>query len=221
MQNTLLPKAVLWDMDGTLVDTHEAHYQTWVDALAKHGVVIDRVQFAPLYGLSSQTIMESILGRDVPPELVKQVSEEKEAVYREGLRGNLTLLPGVPDWLARFSAAGIPQAVASSGPMENIRAVLHETHISHFFNEVCSSVGHPGKPDPWVFLEACRRLGVLPADALVIEDSAHGIQAANRAGCRCIGVSNQLTMQVAASASLVVANLALLNQEQVNNIFTN
>jgi len=219
MQNMLLPKAVLWDMDGTLVDTHEAHFQTWVDALAKRGVVIGREEFAPLYGLSSQTIMESILGRDVSAELVKQVSEEKEEVYRESLRGNLTLLPGVALWLARFSDAGIPQAVASSGPMENILAVLRETRIGHFFKEVCSSVGHPGKPDPWVFLEACHRLAVNPADVLVIEDSAHGIQAAKQAGCRCIGVSSQLTPQVAKSASLVVANLALLDSQQVNHLF--
>jgi HAD superfamily hydrolase (TIGR01509 family) len=219
MTNFRLPKAVLWDMDGTLVDTHEAHYQTWVNALAKHGVVITREQFAPLYGLSSQTIMESIIGPDVSPELVRVLTEDKESAYRDGLRGNLSLLPGVADWLARFSAAGIPQAVASAGPLANIQAVLTETHITHFFTEICSSVGHPGKPDPWVFFEACRVLGVETADALVIEDSPHGVQAASQAGCRCIAVSTQLTPRAAASASLVVPSLDKLTQQQVDQIF--
>ncbi|MBA4420310.1 MAG: beta-phosphoglucomutase [Anaerolinea sp.] len=209
------PSAILWDVDGVLLDTADEHYQSWVETLAIHGVNFSRQHFDRVYGMNNQSTIETLYGSDVSPQLVSQISEQKEEAYRKEIRGRVQLLPGVREWLERFTTAGIPQAVASSGPMENILAILEEARIRAHFATIVSAVGHPGKPDPWVFLEAVRQLNVDSCRVVVIEDSAAGVLAAHRAGLRCIAVSSTLTPQDSKTANLLVDRLDFVGFQDI------
>ena len=158
--SNIKPSGILWDMDGVLVDTADAHYQSWLDVLAPYGINFDRDIFNTTFGMNNQSIIYKLFGKDIPDEEFARISDEKELAFRTAIKGKVTLLPGVRDWLDCFYANHIPQAVASSAPMENIDAVLDETGIRSYFQAIISAFGMPGKPDPWVFLEAGKRLGV-------------------------------------------------------------
>lgn len=212
------PSGILWDMDGVLIDSAECHYQTWVDALAPYGVVYDRALFDSTFGMNNQSIIESFFGKDFPRDELLKLSNIKEAAYREAIHGRVELLPGVRMWLERFSEHTIPQAVASSGPLENIDAVLDETGIRPFFQAIVSGFGKAGKPDPWVFLEAGKRIGADPHTGIVIEDSPSGVLAAYRAGYRCIAVSNLLTAVESKTANLVVDRLDHVEFKDIEKI---
>lgn len=214
------PSAILWDMDGVLVDTALAHYISWADALRPYGIRLTRAQFDATYGMNNPSTLRVFMGGEVDAGLVRKISSVKENAFRLGIPGNIHLLPGVVDWLDRFSEAGIPQAVASSAPVENIDAVLDETGIRHYFSQVVPSSDHPGKPDPWVFNEAVRRLGSDPARTIVLEDSAHGVLAAHRAGCRCIAVSEMLKAEETKTADLWVHRLDQVKLDDIQMILS-
>jgi beta-phosphoglucomutase-like phosphatase (HAD superfamily) len=91
--------AVLWDMDGTLADTGELHFQTWKSAMQKIGYDLTREKFTATFGMNNQDILERLLGKPPTPELVAAISEEKEGEYRRLLPGRVSLLPGIRDWL--------------------------------------------------------------------------------------------------------------------------
>jgi HAD superfamily hydrolase (TIGR01509 family) len=209
------PSGILWDMDGVLVDSADCHYTSWVNALRPYGVEYTRSLFNSTFGMNNQSIIESIFGNGFPVEDFLKISNGKEAAYREAVHGQVTLLPGVQLWLDRFADQGIPQALASSAPMENIDAILDETGIRKYFKAVVAAYGKAGKPDPWVFVEAGKRLGADPHTGIVIEDSPAGVLGAFRAGYRCIAVSTILTAEESKTANLVVDRLDRVSFEDI------
>ncbi len=184
------PRAVLWDMDGTLIDSAEYHWRTWRDTLTGLGIELAREEFTSWFGSRN----DRILGRyfpDMSRAQMAAIGERKEAQYRDLVRTEgLSLLPGVQDWLERLHADGWRQAVASSAPPANIAVLLEVLHVGHLFEATVSAedVAH-GKPAPDVFLRAAERLGVPPDRCVVVEDAAVGVEAGRRAGMRTVGIS--------------------------------
>ncbi len=186
---TAVIKAVLWDLDGVIVDSGQAHYKAWVKILAEYGVNFSWGQFTMIFGIPNEPAVELILGKDKATLLWQEISDKKETEFLNSVRGNVTLLPGVLLWLNTLRIQGIPCAIASSAPMPNIDAVVDETHIRDLFQSIVSGVGHPGKPDPWVFQEAARRINIPAEHCLVIEDSIPGLTGAKAAGMKCLAVT--------------------------------
>jgi len=122
---------------------------------------------------------------------VARLSEEKEACYRELVRADgVPEVPGSVAWMARFHAAGIRQALATSGNRANATLIVERTGIAPYLDAVVAAEDAPrGKPHPDLFLVAATRIGVPPARCLVIEDSLHGIRAARAAGMRCLALA--------------------------------
>jgi HAD superfamily hydrolase (TIGR01509 family) len=199
-----LPFAVLWDLDGTLVDTKEFHYQSWALALPEFGYPFPVDRFQRSFGMNNSGVLEVFLGRPVEPELVAAISERKETLFRELLHGNVQALPGVQDWLARLHGWGARQAVASSAPPANIDVMLGELGIAPYFDAIVSGYELPSKPDPAVFLQAAERLGVLPQNCIVMEDAVAGVRGACRAGMRCIAVASTNPAEALHEADIVV-----------------
>jgi len=189
-------EAVIWDMDGVLVDTKEYHYQTWNEAYQRYSddrEPLKRSEFEAVFGMKNgETIIRLFGEEQVTPELIDMVSAEKEALFRQRIHGNIKPLPGVRAWLGFFQNHGQKQAVASSAPELNIRVILDELQLRSFFDVVLSggfSHALASKPAPDIFLEAARRLSALPARCLVIEDSIVGVQAAKSAGMACLAIT--------------------------------
>lgn len=206
-------EAVLWDMDGTLADTGELHYQTWKTALKSIDHDLNWEDFKATFGMNNQGILETLLGEKPSQELVERISELKEGQYRQLLPGRVSLLPGVKEWLDWLSTHHIPQAIASSAPSENIDAFVNELRLRPYFAALVSGFDIPGKPEPGIFLHAAARLGVEPSHCLVIEDSIAGVEAAHRAGMRCLAVTTTNPAQALSRADLVVDRLTQLDPE--------
>ena len=190
MNNTDTLRAVLWDMDGTLIDSAEYHWLSWRDMLAAEGRPITHDEFVATFGQRNDTILRGWFGADLPDAEVMRLADMKEARYRELVRERgIELLPGARQWLERLHREGWRQAVASSAPLENIHTILDVLQIEPFFDALVSAEDvQRGKPDPQVFLLAAARVGVPPARSIVVEDAPAGVEAGRRAGMRTIGV---------------------------------
>jgi beta-phosphoglucomutase len=184
-------RAVLWDMDGTLIDSVPYHLQAWQDVLRQINRTVDHQVWNQTAGMRNSEIIP-LLFPDMSPAESAYVDLAKEARYREQIeQDGIELLPGVAEWLQRFKTRGWKQAIASSAPRENVVAVAHVLHFNGTFEAMISGADvQRGKPDPDIFLAAAERLNVLPQDCLVIEDASAGIEAAHRAGMKAIGVLN-------------------------------
>ncbi|MGC8873572.1 MAG: HAD family hydrolase [Chloroflexia bacterium] len=214
------PFAVLWDMDGVLVDSAPYHFRAWKETFVAEGVSFDEAAFRRTFGQRNDTIITDVLGPDVPPERVAALGDAKEARYRAliALEG-ITPLPGAPTWLERLHARGIPQAIASSAPRANVEAVLRALRWERFFQAIVSAEDVArGKPDPASFLLAAQRLRMPPQCCIVIEDAPAGIEAACRAGMRSIALSTTHPPHALALADCVVPSLESLPLDALDRL---
>jgi len=182
-------KSVLWDLDGTLVDSEEYHWLAWRDAMAAEGIALTHEEFLKTFGLRNDAIVPQWIP-NATPERVQQIAVAKEQLYRCLVReGGLEPLPGARHWTERLARDGWRQAIASSAPRENVDVVLAVIGLATCFQAIVSAEDVTlGKPDPQVFLTAAERLGSSPAHSIVVEDAPAGIEAARRAGMASIGV---------------------------------
>jgi beta-phosphoglucomutase len=210
-------RAVLWDMDGTLIDSEEFHWIAWRNAMANEDIAITREQFLSSFGQRNDSIVPKWLGAASTPERIERISNVKEEFYRQLVRTEgMTPLPGVAEWLRRLREQGWLQAIASAAPRANIEIVLEALSASHFFQALVSAEDvHKGKPDPEVYLIAASRVGASPQKCIVVEDAVAGVEGARRAGMRCIGINhdgNRLP------ADVVVNSLELLEADAFESL---
>jgi beta-phosphoglucomutase len=209
-------RAVLWDMDGTLIDSMPYHWQAWQDTLRQINRHVEHSVWNQTAGMRNSEIIP-LLFPDMSPEQAQYVDRAKEARYREliELQG-IELLSGVADWIQRFQTAGWKQAVASSAPSENVATIAHALHFNGTFEALISGADvQRGKPNPDIFLAAAQRLNVDPQHCLVIEDAEIGIEAAHRAGMKAIGVLNT---HPHLEADVVVPSLQDLTWEMIASL---
>jgi beta-phosphoglucomutase family hydrolase len=203
--------AVLWDMDGVLIDSAELHYQTWKQTLAGYGIPFSRQLFNEFFGMNNEQTLTGVLGRPPEPSFLQEASDKKEDKFRKSIHGQVELYPGVRKLLKELQRVGVRQVIASSAPQENIDAVVNELNMASFFQAIVSGCDLNSKPDPATFLLASERLGVNPKRCMVIEDALHGIEAALRAGMKCIAVATSHPVVLLSQADLVVESINELN----------
>ena len=201
-------KAILWDLDGTLVDSAEYHWIAWRETLAAEGVTITYDQFLASFGQKNDRILKKWLPEGSTPDTIERIGAGKEAQYRRlAVARGLTPLPGATEWVSRLKADGWQQAIASSAPRQNVEVMLQALELRDYFDAVTSAEDvTAGKPDPQVFLVAASRLNMRASQCVVVEDAAAGVEAARRAGMRCVGVSRteQLAADVSATSLLLL-----------------
>jgi len=218
--------AVIFDMDGVLVDSYHAHFKSWQAVAAEEGLAISEADFASQFGRTSREIIAAYWGHgsytDRPPiggaflcptEWAAELDDRKEACFRRILEADFPVMPGAPDLLRSLDEAGFALAVGSSGPPANIELVLSRLGNRSLFRAMVTGMDVTrGKPDPQVFLIAAKRLDVPPRRCAVVEDAPPGVQAANAAGMASVGlISTGRTRESLAQADLVVGSLAELS----------
>jgi beta-phosphoglucomutase len=204
--------AVIWDVDGTLVDTAELHFAAWERLVGELGQPFTRADFAATFGLRNQEIFPRLFGKRFDEREAAELGERKEENYRDRAARGVSLLPGVRSLLEGLHAAGFRQAIGSSAPRANLDLILELTRTQEFFSAVVSMEDtQRGKPDPQVFQVGAARLGADAASCVVMEDAVAGVQAAKAGGMKCIAVSfvghHSPDKLAAAGADLVVPTL--------------
>lgn len=181
--------AVIWDMDGTLVDSAELHFEAWVKLANELGRPFSRADFATTFGRRNPEIIDYLFQRPHRASEIAELGERKERYYRAEAAKGISLLPGAEQLLAAFAEHGIPQAIGSSAPRGNLDMILDLTGSRRFFQEIVSMEDtQRGKPDPEVFLVAASKLKAEPSCCVVFEDAVAGVQAAKSGGMKCVAV---------------------------------
>lgn len=182
--------ALIWDMDGTMVDTREAHWLAWKKILADEKYDLTWETFLKTFGQRNDTILRSLLGAGLSDGEVVRIGDAKEEAFREVLKGEgVKLLPGAGQIIDQAETNGWPQAVVSSAPRKNITAILEALNsVDTFTVLVCAEDVSQGKPHPEGCLTASQKLGVSPSNCIVLEDAPAGLTAARNAGMACVGV---------------------------------
>jgi beta-phosphoglucomutase len=217
--------AVIWDVDGTLVDTAELHFAAWVRLAGDIGRPFTRADFAATFGKRNPEIIHQLFGTHYTPAEVDDLGFRKEEYYRAAARQGVELLPGARHLLDGLYAAGFRQAVGSSAPLANLDLILAITDTRRYFDAIVSAEDtQRGKPDPQVFLVAAVKLDVPPARCLVMEDAIAGVQAAKAAGMKCVAVRfvghHPESILAGAGADLVVPSLEQVSVPTVRRLLT-
>lgn len=185
-------KAVIFDMDGVLVDSEPFHVQTEKRMFRKIGIDISDEEHAGYMGTATDVMWKQITAKR---NLSLDIAEITALTIQEGLPyfnslEKINPMPGLVDLLEKLKVKKIPLAVASSSDTETMRVILEKSGLRKYFHHTVSSseVGK-SKPEPDVFLHAAKLLGVAPVNCVVFEDSKNGIKAAKAAGMFCIAYS--------------------------------
>jgi beta-phosphoglucomutase len=175
---------VIFDMDGVLVDSYRAHFESWQRVAAEQGVAYTEKEFAWSFGRTSREIIKGTWGHpEFSDDRIRAIDARKEALFREIIGRDFPMMDGARDLIDALRHGGFRVAVGSSGPPENVRLVIEKLGGAQLFDAVVTGMDvQRGKPDPQVFLLAADRAGVPPASCVVIEDARPGIEAARRAG---------------------------------------
>ena len=177
-------KAFVFDLDGTLIDSVDAHVTTWVKAFkVAMDVSVSEDQVYPLIGMSGRDIVRKVLGEVSELEYAKIRWVKDRAFMKELKEGRVTLFPGVTQALRMIKMKGYLIGMASSTPNRLLLHIMDYLGITNFFDAITGGDEvRRGKPDPEIFLKAIRKLGVAPSEAVVVGDTAYDACPAHRIG---------------------------------------
>jgi len=200
--------AVLFDLDGVIVDSREHHLAAWTAFAREYTPHAPADYFHRTFGLRNDAIIGGLI-KGIDTKTLAELAERKEAMFRDAARGRLVLLPGVDALLGFLDEQAVPKAIVTSTPRANLDMILETLGISGRFEAlVAEEDAAKGKPDPDGFLVAASRINVEPGRCVVIEDAPAGLQAAKAAGMRAIGVTTTRPPADLGDADLVVESLA-------------
>ncbi|HAH58806.1 MAG: HAD family phosphatase [Lentimicrobiaceae bacterium] len=209
--------AVIFDMDGVLVDNAHYHFLAWQKFCKRHGKSFDLISFRErLFGCSNAEHLKMIFKKPLPATTIAELAAEKELIYRYLYHDNVKPTPGLIPLLMDLKAHNIPMAIATSGEKENVDFVIHEAGLDGFFGAIAdASQVKNGKPDPEVFLKAAALLNMKPEYCLVIEDTNKGIDAALKAKMTVIGIATTHHKAELTEAHQVIENFTELSANSI------
>ena len=199
-------KALLFDLDGTLIDSMPHHHDAWVEWYARRGLPMNAAQFfASTAGRSNAEILLDLFPEHSVDEHV-EMADAKEAIYREFAARELGLIGGAQAFVAQARAAHLRLAVCTASTLPNMALAFERYGIDRWVDTITSPAdGLRGKPHPDIFLEAARRLGVAPEDCIVFEDAPLGIEGARRAGMKAVALTTTMPADAFAGYDNLIA----------------
>ena len=188
-------EALIFDMDGTMIDSMPWHARSWVEFVARHGLTLDVTDIlARTTGRTGAECMRELFERDLSDAECQALVHEKEEIYRAMFSDNFTEVAGFSAFARAAVARGLKVAVGTAGDRHNIEFAMSRLKMDPLpLAIVGGDEGFAGKPTPEIFLEAARRIGVAPARCIVFEDAPFGIEAARRGGMRAVAVCSTHT----------------------------
>jgi beta-phosphoglucomutase family hydrolase len=183
-------EAVIFDMDGVIVDNQQYHHDSWMQFFQKYGLEVGG-NVSQYFGRTNTDILSNVFPDQLSSQQLYNYAGEKEKLYRELYEGNVEAADGLEDLLKKLQEGGYKLGVATSAPSANVDFVLGNTNLHVYFDAVVdSSMVKQGKPDPEIYLKTARELGTKPEYCVVIEDSVAGVKAAKGAGMMVIAITS-------------------------------
>ena len=200
-------EALIFDMDGTMIDSMPWHARSWVEFVARHGLTLDVTDIlARTTGRTGAECMRELFERDLSDAECQALVHEKEEIYRAMFSDNFTEVAGFTAFAKAAVARGLKVAVGTAGDKHNIEFAMSRLKMDPLpLAIVGGDEGFAGKPTPEIFLEAARRIGVAPERCIVFEDAPFGIEAARRGGMRAVAVCSTHTAAELAGPHVIAA----------------
>jgi len=216
MSNTI--QAVIWDLDGVIIDSANEHRRAWERLAKEESVKLTDEDFWATFGKRNNDIF-AILWGPLTPEQAQLLGNRKETYFRDLIRATAAPLPGSMELMRSLHEASYPQALASSAPIENIQLISEVLGLARYLTALVSGETVPhGKPAPDIFLKAAQELHIDPAHCLVIEDAVAGVEAAHAAGMRCISVADNRDLPGLRKAELAVKTLLEVDLARIQTL---
>jgi HAD superfamily hydrolase (TIGR01509 family) len=182
-------RGALLDVDGTLIDSNDAHAQAWVEVLKRHGYESTFGDVRPLIGMGGDKVIPILTGLDADDERAQSLSHERRALFLSEYVPRLRAFDGALDFVDRLRDVGVTIVVATSAENEELEPMLRQTGLESLLErKTSSSDAEHSKPDPDIITAALRKGGLRPGDAVLVGDTPYDIAAAGNAGVRCIAV---------------------------------
>lgn len=209
--------AVIFDMNGVIVNDERIHQQSWRLFCADHGFKLSDDEFKQkVFGRTEKETFQFLFGKVLTEEEVEKYSNERVRVAMSIFKPIMKTIPGVVEMLYYLEQKQIPVALATSSRKWYQTFIFDHLALWHYFEVIVTAedVTH-GKPDPEVYLRAATLLGVNPAECLALEDSVSGIKSAQAAGMKVIGIATTHTAQEIQLADKVVKNFIDQTPEEI------
>ena len=207
-------EAVLFDLDGTLIDNNSFHLQSWKQYLKHIGKEISEEAYkAHINGRTNKDAIEYIYGRMMNDDEAMIYTLQKEEIYRTIYQPYIKPVNGLLALLKKLDKLKIPMAIATSGIQVNIDFMFSHIPIQHYFTTVVNSAHiKAGKPDPEIYIKTAELLKVKPEKCLVFEDAVVGVQAAKAAGMKVIAITTTHTAEELKDADMIIADYTALSE---------
>ena len=212
--------AVIFDLDGVLVDSNPYHKQTWKKFCERHDIEItDELLEKEVFGRTGDESLPILFNKPLHREELTAYNEEIDGMFRQYFVQELQPVKGLVDFLENLKQENIPVAVATSAPPENIVAVMAQTGLGRYFDTIVDKTQiTKGKPNPEIYLKAAALINMQPKDCIVIEDSLAGVQAGLAAGMKVIGVTTTHTPEELNHTNLVINDFTELTAARLREI---
>jgi HAD superfamily hydrolase (TIGR01509 family) len=216
------PKAVIFDMDGTLIDNYSYHIEAWYVICKKYNAPKSKKYIITHLHGTNHEVCKTFFGSEISAEQSAKIGLEKEALYRELYAPHIRPIDGLTEFLVLLQKKDIPMAVGTMGNKENADFTLNQLDIRHYFKTVLTAedVTH-GKPNPEIFLSCLHALPLsstlLKDEIWIFEDTSSGIEAATRAGGKAIGI---LSSKSKSALKNVGAAICIKNYHEIVKLIT-
>jgi len=186
-----IPQAILFDLNGTMIDDMHFHLDVWHSVVNQLGAQLNREQVKlQMYGTNPEFLGRIFGVGHFTPEQVAAITVDKEAQYQKAYRPHLKLINGLPHFLERARKNNIRMGIGSAAPPVNVDFALDNLNIRQIFGAVVSAADvQKSKPDPEVFLKVALQLGAAPGNCVVFEDAPKGVEAALNAGMKAVAIA--------------------------------
>lgn len=211
-------KAVIFDMDGVIIDSEPTHIKLEKETFKKLGIEVKGDEHQAFVGTTSYYMWEDLKNKYTLNQTLEELVENDRSIYFKYLNSDeceITLIDGVKELIEDLHENGVNLAIASSSPLNVIKAIAKKFQIEEYFKVfVTGDYVKKSKPEPDIFIFASEKLGVSPENCVVIEDSHNGVRAAKKAGMKCVGINSD----VEGRQDISMADLVINSFKEVNYI---
>lgn len=213
-------KAVLFDLDGTLIDNNDVHFKAWKKYLKDNEIQISDEDFKDnISGRTNQDVIEHIYDKKMSKEEAEKYYLKKEEIYREMYKNDIAPIKGLIEFLKDLKENNVIMAIATSGIQVNIDFMFDNVPIKEYFQVVIDSSDiSKGKPDPEIFLVTAEAVKIAPGNCIVFEDSTSGVQSGKAAGMKVVALTTTHTKEELSEADLVINDYTEITYDRLISI---